>query len=138
MGKTVAVYDTKNLSFTINGAEHSLDLGEGLLEIEGADSIDFRTSMSGVPLFSRKKEGLHRKVKFPVIKQSSLNAVLSGLEAGGTYFSFSMTDMNTYDSYVSAKCIVMKPASTKLGDNSDIEWEIMATYIEPTIIGNDQ
>jgi hypothetical protein len=138
MGKTVAVYDTKNLSFTVNGAEHSLDLGEGLLEIEGADSIDFRTSMSGVPLFSRKKEGLHRKVKFPVIKQSSLNAVLSGLEAGGTYFSFSMTDMNTYDSYVSAKCIVMKPASTKLGDNSDIEWEIMATYIEPTIIGNDQ
>ena len=137
MGKTVAVYDTKNLSFTINGAEHSLDLGEGVVEIDGSDSIDMRTSGGGVPLFSRKKEALHRKIKFPVMKQSSLNAKLSGLEAGGTYFSFSMVDLNTDDSYVSAKCILTKPASPKLGDNSDLEWEFIATYMQPTVVGRD-
>jgi len=138
MGKTVAVYDTKNISMTINGGEVSLDLGEGTVKIGGEESIDFRTSMSGVPLFSRKKGSLHRKVVFPVIKQSSLNATLTGLEQAGTYFSFSCTDLNTYDSYVSAKCVVMKKPSPEIGDNSDIEWEIMTTYMDATVIGNDQ
>lgn len=137
MGKTVAVYDTKNIAFTIDGADHSLDLGEGQVEIDRPESMNTRTSMSGVPLFSRKKESQHPKIKFPVIKQSALNSKLNGKEAGGTYFSISIVDLNTKDSYVSAKALVVNPASPKIGDDSDMEWEIVATYIVPTVIGND-
>lgn len=137
MGKTVAVYDTKDVAFTLNGADVSLDLGEGQIEIERVESMNFRTSMSGVPLFSRKKEGLHAKLKVPFIKQAAANAMLNGFEKGGTYFSVGIVDMNTKDSYISVKSIVTNPASPKLGDDSDMEWEIVMTYMEPTVIGSD-
>jgi len=128
------VYDSKKVAFMINGTEFGDEL-EGVIEIDNKESIKTRVGTTGKPLLSRNPEAEHASIKFTVVKNSHLNALLNGFEKSNGTFPIAIVDMNSKDSNTSGEAIVTQKPKPKYGDDSGLEWTVYATYLDSNILG---
>ena len=129
------IYDPKKIAFTINGTLFSDELGEEGLKIEKKEAVKARTAVSGRPLLSKIQEALHSKITLSVVRGSPLNTILEGFARRGESFSVSVVDMNNKSTDSSSEAVVTKSPDTLFKDDSDLTWELLATYITSSTVG---
>jgi hypothetical protein len=129
------IYDPKNVAFMVNGVDYSEELGEDGVKIEKIEAIKKRTSVSGRPLLSKSQEALHSKVTVSVVRGSPLNTVFEQMLNRSEYFSVSMIDMNNKATDNANECVVTKEPDKGFKDDSDLTWELYATYLKSSTVG---
>jgi len=129
------VYDPKDVAFMVNGVDYSEELGEDGVKIEKKESVKARTAVSGRPLMSKTQEALHSKVTVSVVRGSPLNTVFQQMLDKSEPFTISMIDMNNKATENSNETLVTKAPDTEFKDDSDLTWELFATYLKSTTVG---
>jgi len=129
------IYDPKDVAFMLNGVDYSEELGEDGLKIEKKEAIKVRTSVSARPLLSKIQEALHSKVTVSVLRGSALNTVLQNMLDKSEAFSISLVDMNNKSSENANETVVTKAPDVEFKDDSDLTWELYATYLKSSTVG---
>ena len=129
------IYDPKNVAFMLDGVDYSEELGEDGLKIEKKEAVKVRTSVSGRPLLSKIQESLHSKITVSVVRGSPLNTVLEQKLNSSKPFSISLVDMNNKSTENSNEAVVTKAPDTEFKDDSDLTWELYATYLKSSTVG---
>jgi len=129
------IYDPKNVAFMLNGVDYSEELGENGIKLEKKEAVKARTSVSGRPLLSKTQESLHSKLVISVVRGSPLNTVLQGMLDKSEAFTTALIDMNTKSTENSNETVVTKAPDTEFKDDSDLSWELYATFIKSSTVG---
>jgi len=129
------IYDPKNVAFMLDGVDYSEELGEDGLKIEKKEAVKVRTAVSGRPLLSKIQESLHSKITVSVVRGSPLNTVLEQKLNSSKPFSISLVDMNNKSTENSNEAVVTKAPDTEFKDDSDLTWELYATYLKSSTVG---